>query len=68
MKILISWMRLGKKSKVKLVKILVQISFIFLNLNRNLNKLINFDLFAKCKVMLDIKVIKSHRKVRLIRS
>ena len=61
-------MRLGKKSKVKLVKILVQISFIFLNLNRNLNKLINFDLFAKCKVMLDIKVIKSHRKVRLIRS
>ncbi len=47
MKILISWMRLGKKSKVNLVKILVQISFIFLNLNRNLNKLINFDLFAK---------------------
>ncbi len=47
MKILISWMRLGKKSKVNLVKILVQISFIFLNLNKNLNKLINFDLFAK---------------------
>ncbi len=47
MEILISWMRLGKKSKANLVKILVQISFIFLNLNKNLNKLINFDLFAK---------------------
>ena len=47
MKILISWMILDKKSKVNLVKILVQISFIFLNLNKNLNKSINFDLFAK---------------------
>ena len=47
MKILISWMILGKKSKVNLVKVFVKKFAYILNLNENLNKLINFDLFVK---------------------
>ena len=40
-------MILGKKSKVNLVKVFVKKFAYILNLNEDLNKLINFDLFVK---------------------